>query len=62
MAKADYWSEQSIVMWRLIFGVTLVLATVMVLFIYFNSRGAAVPVAEVPEFNVEPTTTISARP
>lgn len=62
MAKADYWSEQDIIMWRLVFAITLFLAILMALFVYFNSRGVADPVAPLPEFKVEPVTTITARP
>ena len=61
-AKADYWSEQDVIMWRLVFAITFFLAILATLVVYFNNRGAADPVAELPEWKVEPTTTISARP
>lgn len=60
-AKADYWSEQDIILWRLVFTITLVLAIFTALFFYFNFRGA-VPVAEVPDYKIEPQTTLTAKP
>lgn len=59
MAKADYWSEQDVILWRLVFAIALFLAILTALLVYFNNR---TPVAELPEWKVEPTTTITARP
>lgn len=61
-AKADYWSEQDVILWRLVFAITLFLVILTALIVYFNSRGVADPVAPLPEYKIEPQTTLTARP
>lgn len=61
-AKADYWSENEITLGQVMFSICgfAAVATIIFMFLFMSASRSVAP--ELPEYKIEPVTTITARP